>query len=220
MAALFAVSIAIIEWVKWFTKSPPNPILLTIIAMLVAAFAAYRLSSIRPLIWNLKQGRDGEKAVGQFLERLRNQGAHVLHDFPGDGFNIDHIVIHTSGIYLMETKTFTKPATGEAVITYDGETLLVAGHKPDRDPVRQAKASARWLAEIIAESTGKNWNVTPVLLFPGWLIDPHPGQKQFEVHALNPKVLPNFIGNSRTKLTPEEVSMASSHLSRYARSVL
>lgn len=217
-AAMFAVVMAGIEWVKWFTKSPPNPILLTIFAILVAAFAAYRLASIRPQIRNLRQGRDGEKAVGQFLERLRNQGAHVLHDFPGEGFNIDHIVIHTSGIYLMETKTFSKPAKGKAVVSFDGDSLLIAGHKPDRNPLLQARASSKWLAEIIAESTGTKQKITPVVLFPGWFVERPLDTKNQDVLVLNPKALPNFLANSRAILKPHEVSMVSSHLSRYARS--
>jgi hypothetical protein len=41
----------------------------------------------------LMQGREGEKAVGQYLERLRARGYQVLHDIPGENFNIDHVLI-------------------------------------------------------------------------------------------------------------------------------
>jgi hypothetical protein len=48
----------------------------------------------------------GERAVGQFLEeKLRPLGYHILNDLPGDGFNLDHVIIGPTGIYCVETKT-------------------------------------------------------------------------------------------------------------------
>ena len=40
--------------------------------------------------------RHGERAVGQYLERLRESGPRVFHDVPGVGFNLDHVVIVSS----------------------------------------------------------------------------------------------------------------------------
>jgi hypothetical protein len=39
---------------------------------------------------NLRTGYDAELAVGQELDRLMRQGTIVFHDFPADGFNLDH----------------------------------------------------------------------------------------------------------------------------------
>lgn len=36
---------------------------------------------------------EGERAVGQFLEQLREQGFHVFHDVVGTGFNVDHVLV-------------------------------------------------------------------------------------------------------------------------------
>lgn len=45
-----------------------------------------------------------------------------------------------AGIFTVETKTFSKPARGNAKVTFDGENILVNGFRPDRDPVTQARA--------------------------------------------------------------------------------
>ena len=53
---------------------------------------------------HLKAGFDAELAVGQELDQLMLSGARVFHDFPAENFNIDHIVISTSGVFAVETK--------------------------------------------------------------------------------------------------------------------
>lgn len=78
----------------------------------------------------LKLGRDGEKAVGQYLEQVRDVDARVFHDLIGEGFNLDHVLVTTKGIFAIETKTCSKPVRGEANITYDGEHLFVNGQRP------------------------------------------------------------------------------------------
>ncbi len=45
----------------------------------------------------LRLGYDCELAVGQDLNELIGKGFKIYHDFPADGFNIDHIAIGTTG---------------------------------------------------------------------------------------------------------------------------
>jgi hypothetical protein len=81
-------------------------------------------------------------------------GYQVFHDLVGDGFNVDHVIIGPGGVYVIETKTISKPAKGESSVKYDGATITVDGNVPDRNPVAQAKAGANWIREIIKSSTG------------------------------------------------------------------
>ena len=50
--------------------------------------------------------------------------AAVLHDFPGEGFNLDDVVVHPSGVYYVETKTLSKPLKGQAKLFFDGDSVL------------------------------------------------------------------------------------------------
>ena len=48
---------------------------------------------------------------------------------------------------------------------------MVRAVKPDRDPIVQAQAQAGWLKQLMRESTGREFPVAPVILFPGWYVE-------------------------------------------------
>jgi hypothetical protein len=208
---------ALLEWHRWATNSSPSPVIMTVIAVPLMLYAARRIIVTRKKIKALKLGRDGEMAVGQYLESLRENGAKVFHDIQGEGFNLDHVVIDKSGIYVIETKTFSKPDKGQTVVTYDGEKVFVNGKEPDRNPVIQVRAACRWLKELLRESTGKDCNPRPVVVFPGWFVEPTAEAKNSDVWVLNPKALPSFISHSKPQLESDEVAIFSYHLSRHVR---
>ena len=214
MAGVFFV-IVLTECVRWLNNSPPSPTLYTLVAAPFIVYAGRKAFLAKRKIRNLKQGREGEKAVGQYLDRLRGEGYQIFHDLVADGFNLDHVLVGPSGVYAVETKTISKPPKGEAVVQYDGEKVTVAGFEPDRDPIQQVKASSSWLRELIEESTGKKFKVRPVLLYPGWYINNK--SKGSEVWVLNPKALPAFLKNENTEMHNEDVHLVSYHLSRYIR---
>jgi hypothetical protein len=220
VGALYFVVVAGMDWVRWYFNLPPSPKMLTVLAICAVAVAAYKISRDLRYAKRLKLGRDGEMAVGQFLESLRGRGAQVLHDLPGEGFNVDHVVIHPSGIYAIETKTFSKPDRGEPKILFDGESVQILGKTPERNPVAQARAIAKWFQGLIHSSTGKRFEVRPVVVFPGWFIQPTAEAKHSNVWVLNPKALPSFIENSKPQISESDVHLIKSHLSRYARSAL
>jgi hypothetical protein len=147
-----------------------SPVLFTCVALVACIIAALRVWRIRGRLRQLRLGRDGERCVAQFLERLRDGGGQVFHDIPAVGFNLDHVIISPHGIYAVETKTFSKPFP-RAAITVEGDALLVAGRRPDRDPIEQAKSAARWLADLLEATTGKKFPARGVVVFPGWFVD-------------------------------------------------
>src|SRR6266850_3617016 len=170
LLALFFVLLAALEWFRYLRTIPPSPRLYTFGAVAILAFAAYRVFKGLPRLHALKLGRDGEKAVGQFLESLRGRGYRVFHDVVGGNFNLDHVLIGPAGVFIVETKTHSKPS-GDARVVFDGETIRIDGFEPDRDPVIQAKAQASWLRELLTESTGRNFAVKSAIVFPGWYVN-------------------------------------------------
>jgi hypothetical protein len=178
--------------------------------------AAWRLWGTKKQLQQLRLGRDSERSVGQFLERLREDGGQVFHDVPADEFNLDHVVISTHGIFAIETKTWTKPWP-KATITADGDQLLLGEWKPNRNPMDQAAGAARWWEGLLAESTGKQFGVRGVVVFPRWWIEQR--SPRGAVWVLEPKALPEFIRREPESLIASDVALASSHLSRYVRSL-
>ncbi len=207
---------AVLKWTEEFTGTVYSPWWITTCFLLAVIFTAYRVIRVLPLIRRMQQGEDGEKAVGQFLESLRSDGYHVFHDVVGDGFNIDHVLIGPAGIFTVETKTWSKPARGETVIEFDGESISRLGREPDRNPVIQAYAQAGWLRSVLQESTGYTLSVQPVILFPGWFIKSS-GRPKRPIWALEPCALPVFLGNKNPVLDKSRIHAISYNLSRFIR---
>ena len=208
---------AVYEWLIYlgFTERP-HPLLISSMAVIGVTVFTWKFLRGRKKLKALKLGRDGERAVGQFLEDLRGKGNFVFHDVIGVGFNLDHVVVGPKGIFTIETKTISKPAKGNAKIKYDGNMITILGFNPERNPIMQAKAQANWLKELLLEETGKRAHVKPLIVYPGWYVDGPIGYKP-EVEILNPRQLPAFIEKYSNVLIDTDIHLYKSTLSRRIR---
>jgi hypothetical protein len=212
--------IAILEWLAVVTHAPRLPWLHTMLAAIAVLVAACRFFLVRESVRRLQLGRDGERMVGQYLERLRVDGADVFHDVPGQDFNLDHVILSTRGFYAIETKTWRKPP-GDARISFTEHGILAAGRPPHRDPIAQTEAAAKWLAQLLEESTGKRFPVKGVVLFPGWFVEPMSKPWRASRHkpwVLEPKALPKFLEMQAAHVAASDLKLAAYHLSQHVRS--
>ncbi|HOE15909.1 MAG TPA: nuclease-related domain-containing protein, partial [Syntrophorhabdaceae bacterium] len=212
IAAILAAVYAGLEWWRWFTKAPPQPGLVSVAAVCIVAFCFFRGVKIRSRLNDLKLGLQGEKAVGQFLDANRQTGWHVFHDVPGDGFNVDHVLVTPQGIFTIETKTRSKPTKGDAIVKYDGEKMFVNGLEPGRNPIVQACASRDWIGNLLFKMTAIQYPVRGVVVFPGWYIESPKGGKRPDVWVLNEKALLKFIENEPVVIKAEDVALVSDRL--------
>ena len=213
----FLWAITFMEWFSVWRQLPRQPWLFSAITILATGWLILRVSRVRREVRSLRLGRDGERLVGQFLDGLREGGARIFHDVPAEGFNLDHVVISARGIYAVETKTVSKPGPS-ATVVYDGQAVTVAGFRPDRDPVQQAAAEARWLRDLLVSSTGRTFRTRGVVVYPNWWIESTSKDRPHEVWVLEPKALPKWIENEPVTLSPDEVALAAFHLAQYVRS--
>jgi len=215
LAPVVSIAFAGLEWWRWHMETPPSPIILTLVACVITAVSIYKLLGYRKHVIRLRLGRDGERAVGQYLELLREKGYRVFHDLVGDNFNLDHVIVCAHGIYVIETKTYSKNERGTQKIVFNGNEIIVNGFNTGEKIVTQANAQAKWLQTVIKDTTGKNFPVKPVVVFPGWYIESKKTQQNLWV--LNPKALPTYIGNAPKSLANEDVMLVSFHISRFIR---
>lgn len=213
--AAFAIGIAMDEWCRKFFATPPHPLWATLIAAVVVPYCAYRLVVLRKRLTSLYLGLDGEKTVGQFLEANRSEHSLVFHDIPCNGFNIDHVVIAPQGVFAIETKTFSKPLRGEAVVEYDGERILVNGFEPDRNPITQARAVRNWLREFLHDSTGMDYPVKGVVLLWSWYVKSPKDGRPIDIWVLNEKAFLKFVENESVVLTNQEIAWAGDRLTSF-----
>lgn len=204
------------EWWRFIFDSPPQPWILTALLFIVIIYVIPKTLKIIKEVRNLRQGLAGERAVGQFLDDLRERGWKVIHDLVFEGYNLDHVLISRHGVFVVETKTMSKPAKGKPEIYYDGQQIIIDGYRPEKNPVTQVLAGAGSLQELILELTGKKYYVRPVVSYPGWYVNAS-AEAQKEVWVLSTRALPGFIGRQGEVLSNEDVASLTKHLRDYVR---
>ena len=140
------------------------------LGMLLGAYVAL-LESPPGRIENWRTGFEGERRTARALAPLRRRGYVLLHDLPdrrtgqqNHKGNIDHVVISTAGVFLLDSKWLG----GEASI--DGDTVHVQMRDDDEDSYDLSKLAcgmrgcAVRLREDIAQQTDVRW-VQPVVVF-------------------------------------------------------
>jgi len=170
----------------------------------------------------MRIGRDGEIIVGQILGDLTSGGFQILHDIPANGdngkrFNLDHVLVGTRGVFVVETKTYSKKINATNTIEASEMGLLISGYTPKKDILYQSSGEAKWLADMLMKKIGKSVNVKPILTFPGWWIEPS-AQKFASKHGVllvNPKAIGQYINNEPEILSKEDVILYSNLISSY-----
>jgi hypothetical protein len=205
------------EWMWMFRGVKPDPLYLTVFAGLITLYGLLRSLPLLRRLKYLQSGYKGERAVGEYLDRLRVFGYRVYHDVPGEGGNIDHVIISTRGIYTIETKSQSKPAKGQCTILYDGETVSLNGGPADSAPIIQARAQAAHLKRLLKEITGRQLAVRPLVVYPGWHVNEAGAARESAVWVLSANGLYQWIEGEPETLPAEAVRLAASQLAAYIR---
>lgn len=151
-------------------------IVLYVAATLWAIVRIYKHVELRRIA---NAGLQAELYTAQELNRLMALGCTVLHDVPGDHFNIDHVVIGPRAVYAIETKSVRKPKDHYKV-TYDGERLHFPGFS-DRKRLEQTRRQADWLAKYLRQVLNRPIPVVPALALPGWWVEPSSSNADVQV---------------------------------------
>lgn len=200
-------------------------VLLLILAGFIISFVirVRRLIQIKKEQRNLRLGLMGERLVAEHLAELRGLGFHVFHDLPAQGaskaFNLDHVVVGPSGVFVIETKARSKPnptaIDNDHRLSFDDKGL----HWPkglDTESPEQARLNARWLAEWIQKQLGFKPEVTPILAIPGWFVERKgPGG----VLTVSHKQLVSSIRGPET-LTPKMIDQLRRQLDTACRTII
>jgi len=200
-----------------------------LIVILLALFAtlylvARYLVTIAEESGNRYLGYFGERIVAEALEPLKAQGFRIFHDVPcGDAkspFNIDHVIVGSSGVFAVETKTRRKGRArggfAEHEIIYDGQVLAYPWGE-DRHGLEQAQHQAHWLADWLAQLLGQRPPVSPILTFPGWMII---RRGAGPVNVLNPKeILAAVLPRGAPVLAAEQIDLIARQLDARCRDV-
>ena len=216
------VLLTIAYWISWYTGTLPHPVVFTL--AVVAWLGVFSVWGWRG--WKrgraYRLGATGERAVADVLEEIASWGYRVFYgvEFEREGqkWDIDHIMIGPSGVYAIETKTWSMTGDGPFRITFDGEAVRKADGPRDAKPIEQARRAARDLEILLRPVLGERAAVRPVLVFPGWEVMERSGDA---VWVLNPKRLFTWVRaeerNGDDGLSDDEVKRVAMRVEEEAR---
>jgi hypothetical protein len=206
-----------LEEVRARTHQPPVPQLALCLAIIATGVSVIIFGRLWRKYRNLNRGERGELHVAEILDDLRSIGYHAFHDLVGDGYNIDHVVVGPAGVFAIETKF----RSGDGVIEYrNGEGLFLSGRKIDeeeRDPLKQARGSARSVRKQLKEHAGRNIWTKAVLVYVGdWRIKDD--WTDTDVSVLATGDLSNYFNRYQPELLRHEIELICTHLERSVKS--
>jgi hypothetical protein len=214
--ALVLWAIACFELIGKAAHWPRIPGIYAIAAAAATVFCVVQFIRTKKRVKHLKKGRDGEREVAEILDELKRQGASVLHDLPGEAGNVDHVIICTRGIFVVETKAWSKPENVWQM-EFDGERIHIPDRPADAAPIIQCKAEAGDIKTLLKESTSKVFPVRGVVVFLDWYVNRQPSARGAAVWVLNPKELAGWIRGEPEVLSADEVAMATLHLKQFVK---
>jgi len=213
--SIFVILLAVAgyELLHAYFGVPPRPILAILLVLASGIYFLFADAQLRKDARNKEQGSLGEKAVAEILDNLKKEGSRVFHDVMIEpNYNIDHVILSRHGIFIVETKTISKPKKGQ--VNCNGEAVFLSGKNPDRIPIDQAVNNARSLSSYLNEKTGRRFRVKPVLVYPGWFVEDYANSR---IWVLNPKILQHYINREPETISEIDYDKAELHLSTVAR---
>jgi hypothetical protein len=171
-------------------------------------------------------GYFGERIVAENLEPLKQQGWRIFHDVPGQNngtkFNLDHVAVGSTGVYVIETKTRRKggarPGFDDHKVYFDGRSLVWPWGE-DNHGLEQAERNASWLADTLKDEIGERVHVTPYLTLPGWWVENKPSRDSRLCRVVNSKGLSKFLPTGVATLDQRQIDDIAAKLEARCRDV-
>ncbi|HJT82512.1 MAG TPA: nuclease-related domain-containing protein [Chthoniobacterales bacterium] len=214
-AILVAWLFAFWQWLYKWVGSKPVPEVATTVAVLISIYCAYRLWRFRSDFRNLNLAEKGERRVSELLRVLRDKDYITFDDLVLNNCNIDHVVVGPGGVFAIETKARSIFGNGRVSFGDQGR-LQIGGRDTLGDPLKQARTSAALVSGELDRYLRRQIWVIPVLIFPGWQIEPPKFGN--DVFVLNERAISEFFKSRPAKLNSSEIREICSHLDRSARS--
>ena len=167
--------------------------------------------------WNHQLRFVGEQLVAEELNQLLNSGYRVFHDVPCQGYNIDHVIVGSTGVFAVETNTHRRPKKNgkevEPRVRYDGDTLFWPVGR-ETGAVDQALFNGRSLGHWLGPAIGQPVVVQAIVTIPGWSIDDN---QQHRVWVVRPQTLREKIEAQNESVMPDQIERIAHQMSHRCR---
>ena len=185
--------------------------------VLATGIAQRKLRPLRRKRRAYQLGFQGERYVAEELNLLIADGFQVFHDVPFEKFNIDHVLVGSRGVFVVETKTRRKPLRDgkkQAIVKFDGSRLLFPNYE-GTDAVDQTIRNKRTLSQWLSSATGDPLRAHGILTIPGWFVETVKPSDQLQV--LNPRQIRGAVLGRPIHLDASMIQRAQHQLEQKCR---
>ena len=180
------------------------------VAASAAVWTMAEIGAIPAEISAWRTGADGEDQTARALAELEAEGFIVLHDRrqPGSSANIDHVIVGPTGVFVVETKSYSGP------LSIRGDDVYVGGRRRT-DMVHQARSEAEVVQAVLAIA-GPNLLVTPILCVHRAELPLLKASVQ-GIHVVNERGMVRVLRRAANVLEPQTVLQVAALLNRELR---
>ena len=164
-------------------------------------------------IRNCYKGMEGERLVGEMLNKMSCDSVRVFHDVCGDCFNVDHLIISTRGIFTIETKHYDRKK-GYKFLYQDGK--LTFNGRLCKTILNQMDGEASFISEKIESLCGRTYPIQKVAIIIGAYID-NPARDFSKYWILNESGFPKFFEKTKESLSIEEVRSIANQVTEWLK---
>jgi hypothetical protein len=186
------------------------------LALLSLMLLVSRITRAIPRLKILREERTQSLQFPTALDRTAKGSGAVYHQVQGIGFEVDHVLVTSAGIFAISVEVIHQPPGHEASALFDGEFLHIEGAYALREPVARSKVVARCLADLIKEWAGFSYKVRPVLIVPGWTVH-RPRPPSSESWACEPSEFLSYVAKQRSVLEPAEMTLIRNAMDEIVR---
>jgi hypothetical protein len=175
MVCATASTIGLMAFCVWYVPRHPQHIfavLVAVIGLIATTSVCVRFYQTRKRLAHFDRDLGAEMTFGQRLDTLSAKGYRVYHHVRSDRGNIDHVIIGPPGVFVIATKTISKPPRGISEITYDGEYILINDDDLKPDPLPQARASCDAIDRMLEHGTARRppLRLVMILFCSSWVV--------------------------------------------------
>jgi hypothetical protein len=216
LVLVMIAAMCLVEWAGYLKNSPRNPWIYTWWLLGAAVVIAIHWRRQWREAARLKLGREGERAVAEYLNIRLDADSRVLHGVPLEGGTADHVLICTRGVFVIETKARSLPRRGDPVVHVADTGVRVNGSKPDRNPIVQVQRYVDALNRLLPTLATFKTEAIGIVVFPSYkVIDDRRVNRCAWV--LEPKGLAGRLDREPKRLSADEVVFLTRRLASHIR---
>lgn len=180
------------------------------VAAAACVWTLTELMAIPAEIGDWRTGAHGEDRTARALSELEAEGFVVLHDRrkPGSSANIHHLIVGPTGVFVVETKSYSGP------LSIQGDDVYVGGRRRT-DIVHEARSEAEIVQAVLAIAGG-HLSVTPILCIHRAELPLLKAEVQ-GIRVVNERGLIRILRRANQTLEPEAVLQVAALLNRELR---